>query len=143
MKASDAIDTLGEGRNNLGVYWVARVPKGWQLFAFPGDSRDHSDVWEEKMVPRLAQEWDVREEPLQLLTYAFPRGRVLKSMGKYVIANGEDLKPSMGVDKAQIEQAFGLTGAKWEYDDHERVSEYDKEEIRNLLGIEENWEAVA
>jgi len=75
--------------------------------------------------------------------YAFPRGRVTKVGTKYVIYHGNDLQPWMKVTKRQIEKVFGVTGrCRWEFDDHERCQTPDKEEMRRLLRLKEDWPSV-
>ena len=47
------------------------------------------------------------------------------------------------VSKDEIETAFNIKGkAKWFDDGHERCIAHDKDIVRRLLRIEEDWEAA-
>jgi len=114
----------------------------------------HSSYWRHWGVAALvANEWrpklqtssqNLTEDDLELLMYAFPRGRVAKVGAKYVIYHGNDLQPFMRITKRQIETAFGIVGCcRWEFDDHERCQLSAKGEMRHLLKLKEDWPAVS
>lgn len=114
---------------------------------------DHSSYWRLWGVGGLvAKAWrpklrtssqDLTEDDLELV-YAFPRGRVTKVGARYVVYNGNDLQPFMGITRRQIEEAFSIVGrCRWEFDDHEQCQMPDKEEMRRLLRLNEDWPAVS
>ena len=46
----------------------------------------------------------------------------------------------MKVTRAAIEGRFGIVGlARWQEDDHEHCLREDKDRVRALLGLRENW----
>ena len=62
---------------------------------------------------------------------------------RFKVYHGNDLKPFMKTSRRDIETEFGIVGqATWEFDDHERCQQLDKEEFRRMLGIKEDWDAV-
>jgi hypothetical protein len=135
-----------------GVYYVIRRPEGWELFSYRFDEfpeTDHSEAWETFVAPVLAHVWQDKirkparyiENALILASYAFPRGRVSQTTpGKFVVLHGEDQDK---VSPKRIEQAFSISGrAKWEFDIHEQCQKEDRDAVRQLLGIKENWRAV-
>lgn len=85
---------------------------------------------------------DVLQE-IRLLTYAFPRGRVSRVGNRYFVLHGADLTTSMKISKRMIEQPFGIAGnCSWHLDEHEHCQADDKEQMRDILGIKEDWDAV-
>jgi len=139
-----------------GIYYVVRFPNGWRLMACRFDEEGelgHPSFWRYWGVAALvAKEWQAKlrtasprltEDDLELLVYAFPRGRVTKLGTKYVIYHGNDLQPWMKITKRQIEKTFGVTGrCCWQFDEHEQCLTPDKEEMRRLLRLTEDWPSV-
>jgi len=137
-----------------GIYYITRGPDGWLLTVrcfTANEDFSHGDFWEEELARRVAVQWAKRlrcaavdlVSRLRLLTYAFPRGRVTKVDGKFLIRHGKNLLPFMRVSRKEIERAFGISGrCQWELDEHEQCLKEDKEAIRDWLGIEEDWPAV-
>ena len=136
-----------------GIYYVIRWPAGWELVVnrFKQDTDTSHPVWfESTLAPKLAQVWAVKlgisreeiEERIKNLPYAFPRGRVVVGEDESFIYNGADLTPDMKVKKFMVEEAFDITGLfYWKFDEHEQCLWEDKENIRQFLGIKEDWKA--
>lgn len=133
---------------------MIRHPMGWQL-VYRRCSNEatigHPGLWEHELAQLIAQQWSkplgkrakALDSELVLLTYAFPRGRVTKVGAKHVVYHGKDLQSFMGITRRQIETAFGIVGrCRWEFDEHERCQMPDKEEMRSLLKLREDWPAV-
>ena len=152
---------MTEPDQSEGIYYVARFPTGWQLLAYRFRAQSdfgHSEFWEEHVVSELATAWSrhftekqgagQRSEShlhteLGMLVYGFPRGRVVQTGERYRVFHGNDLKSSMGINRAEIEKAFGITGlAQWEFDEHERCQAHDRDAVRALLGLKEAWPAT-
>lgn len=137
-----------------GIYYVVREPDGWRVIVHlfvGGVDRNHVDMWEEDVVPALVRQWEQKlagavfelDRLLSVFAFAFPRGRVTKVENRYVIYHGNDLRPAMRVSRAAIEKAFGVTGlCRWQYDDHERCVEFEKDETRQALQLTEDWPAA-
>jgi hypothetical protein len=80
---------------------------------------------------------------LKKYPYGFPRGRVAHVQGAYRVYHGSDIPHSSKIKRNFIEVMFGIKGkAKWIEDDHEHCLLADKEAVRDILAIEEDWEAV-
>jgi hypothetical protein len=137
-----------------GIYYVARFPQGWKLifyrYAENPEDCDHSEFWEKHICKFLAPLWAKAlnkptqqiEQALHLHTYGFPRGRISAKDGKIYVLHGSDLKPFHKVKRVDIERAFGIySKARWTDDEHEHCQDYDKQMLRELLGIKEDWEA--
>ena len=137
-----------------GIYYVVREPSGWRLvvrkFA-TGEDQQHQAMWEKDIAPALARQWaaalpgDPREleRLLNIMVFAFPRGRITKVKNKFVVYHGNDLKRFMRVSKRAIEQAFCIVGhCRWQLDDHERCVGFEKEEIQQALHLTEDWPAA-
>ena len=137
-----------------GIFYVVRYPAGWELITTRfenGEGADHSEWWETKVVGMVAEKWAARlrlgqnilEDDLKLLVYAFPRGRVSRVGNRFNVLQGRDIEPSMAVTRRMIEDAFGIVGqCSWRFDDHEQCQECDKDTIRRILHIREDWRAV-
>ena len=137
-----------------GIYYVVRYPTRWAFLysRFQGDPVDnHYEWWEETVVGLLAAKWkkvlaknrSTIQSELGLLTYAFPRGRISKVGRRFKILHGADLTSSMKISKKFIENAFHISGrCSWQFDEHEQCQMEDKEEMRRLLNLEEDWSAV-
>jgi len=137
-----------------GIYYIVREPSGWRLAAWrfaAGQDQEHQAMWETDVAPALARQWanvigsDARqlERGLKILAFAFPRGRVSKVKDQFVVYHGNDRKPFMHLSKKAVEQAFHIVGrCRWQYDDHERCVGFEKEEIRQVLQLTEDWPAV-
>ena len=136
-----------------GIYYVVRYPDKWDIFAYRFDNfpeTDHSALWTDYLAPILSRIWSkalklspqILEQELSLHTYGFPRGRVTNMSGRFKVLHGGDTTAL--VPASRIERAFDLSGmAKWERDGHEQCQGEDKEAIRSLLKIKENWPAVS
>ena len=136
-----------------GIYYVVREPDGWRLAAqrfAPGEDHQHQTMWENDLAPALARQWAAAlrcdahelEGLLKIMAFAFPRGRVTKVKGKFVVYHGNDLKPFMRVSKRAVEQAFRIVGqCRWKFDDHERCVAFEKEELQQTFRLTEDWPA--
>ena len=137
-----------------GIYYVVRFPQGWKLifcrYAENPEDCDHSEFWGKLISQFLVPIWaKALKEPakqiaeaLHLHTYGFPRGRITVKDGKIYVLHGSDLKSFHEVKRKDIERAFGIYGkARWIDDEHEHCQDYDKQMLRELLHIKEDWEA--
>ncbi len=137
-----------------GVYYIVREPTGWRLavqLSAPGEDHQHQAMWENDLAPALAGQWAAAlrrdagelEDILKILVFAFPRGRITKVKQAYVVYHGNDLLPSMDVSKKDIEAAFGIAGkSHWKLDDHEQCVRFEKDELRSVLRLAEDWPAT-
>ena len=137
----------------VGVYYVVRYPRGWKLYPLQegvfGDYR-HVEGWRRFMAPELASAWasilganqNQLEQQLLPLHLAFPRGRIERAAAarEFTVFQADDLLPT-GVSRATVEQAFGLGSERvnWTIDEHERCRTDQKNAIRQILGITEDW----
>lgn len=97
----------------------------------------------EKWAKRLRVTPKKLEQELAMLTYAFPRGRISKVGRRFLVLQGGDLTPAMSISKDAIEAAFGIAGrCSWQFDEHEQCIAEDRDEMRRVLGIRGEWNAV-
>ena len=137
-----------------GIFYVVRYPAGWKLLAtrFQQDEdTNHYDWWEASVASTVAAKWAKRlrvtpkelEQELALLAYAFPRGRISKVGRRFLVLQSGDITPPMNIFNAAIEAAFSIAGrCSWQFDEHEQCIAADRDEIRRILRISENWNAV-
>lgn len=140
-----------------GIFYVVPLPLDWCLMGVRFDQRPelgHPDFWEADILKFLVRNWhletseeyptpELLRSALLPLTYACPRGRVARIGKRFKVYHGNDLKPFMKTSRRAIEAMFGVGGqANWEFDDHERCQQLDKDEFRRLLEMKEDWEAV-
>lgn len=131
-----------------GIWYLVRLREQWTLmahrFSGQGHEIDHSQYWEKTVAPMLAAEWKLsnhQASELSLLVYGFPRGRVVNSRDGYIFFNGEDFSPF--ATKKQIANVFSLhSGFAFRFDDHERCQFEDKQALRVLLNLKEDWQAA-
>lgn len=144
-----------EHKTKPGIYYIVRCPKGWELIANPyenGDGPDHSEWWETTVAGIVATKWAKRlrttpaalEQQIKLLAYAFPRGRVTEvGEGQSMIYHGCDFRPHNHKFAFPIVHAFDVAGVyHWKIDEHEHCQQWDKDEMRRILRIREDWKAV-
>lgn len=141
-------------KSTEGIYYVVRYPTKWRLVSDPfigGRDNDHYKWWEEVVAGMVALEWakplgqdaTALQKAIRLLTYAFPRGRVSRVDNRYLVLHGGDLTASMKISKKVIEQPFGIAGnCSWHLDEHEHCQADDKEQMREILNITDDWDAV-
>lgn len=147
-----------------GVFYVVRLPDGWQLCSFRFDEYGPiglPDCWVQVLEPFLTiwfaelekgspAEFDARhaaiEKELGLLVAGydtFPRGEVRRSeSGKqFIVHHGGELSRAMHVPRREIEAAFGIEKrAKW-IEDPAHISDHRAaQRVRALLSIPEQWE---
>lgn len=140
-----------------GIFYVVPFPMDWCQMPVRFDQHPelgHPDFWEADILKFLVKDWHLEtyeEYPtrellhaaLLPLAYACPRGRVAKVGKRFKVYHGNDLKPFMKASRRDIEWEFGIVGqASWEFDDHERCQQLDKDEFRRMLGIKKDWDAV-
>ena len=135
-----------------GLYYCLRFPKGWYPLAYRFDDLpelEHGAFWQKHVAPVLACLWvertrtdaDQLEWELCTRQYAFPRGRVILTLGTYRVSYGEELPAS--ISKNMINRAFGLPASTvWESDLHQSCLVADRDYVRQRLGITETWPAV-
>ena len=138
-----------------GIYYVIRCPTGWEAVFYHFDVNgdyNHYDWWEESLSAQVAAKWvkalrksaETIRQDIRLLTYAFPRGRISKVGRRFLSLHGADLTKPMNVSKKIIEDAFGLSErVSWQIDEHEQCQSDDKEQMRRILRIPEDWNAVS
>jgi hypothetical protein len=150
-----------------GVFFVLRLPKGWQLCTCRHDEYGPlglPDFWVEALSSFLNiwiahfMEGDRKnavkrhaalERALGLIVAgydAFPRGEVKRSEDRrhYMIRYGGDLTRKLKVSRREIEEAFGIRGrAKWIADKRMAPAKESAQRLRGLLTIEETWEGAS
>ena len=140
-----------------GIFYLVPFPLDWILMSVRFDHQaelGHPDFWEADILEFLVKDWHLeayeayptREQlraALLPLAYACPRGRVARVGKRFKVYHGNDLKPFMLNSRRDIEAAFGIAGkTAWEFDDHERCQQLDKDAFRRITGIKEDWDAV-
>lgn len=147
-----------------GVFYVVRLPDGWQLCTFRHDEYGTiglPDCWVQVLEPfleiwlnRFSQEgmetYETRHAALETALGSlvagydgFPRGEVRRGPGrkKYVIHHGGELSRTMRVSRKEIEDAFGIRGRTTWIEDPSHLSDRQSaERLRTLLPIGEKWE---
>ena len=133
---------------------MVRFPAGWEAIFYrfeDGIDNNHYEWWEQTVSARIAAKWakvlvksgETIRRDIELLTYAFPRGRISKVGKRFLVLHGADLTQPMRISKKLIEGAFGISGrCSWRFDEHEQCQQDDKEQIRQYLKIPEDWNAV-
>jgi len=137
-----------------GIYYLVRFPEAWRVVAHrfrEGQDANHQQMWEEEIVPGLARAWAPAlrtevaplEHDLQILAFAFPRGRIVKGREDFAVFHGNDFQSFMDIGRKEIEAAFGIKGkCRWRLDDHERCITFEKEELRRTLHLCEDWPSI-
>jgi hypothetical protein len=142
------MENLTHAVGSEGIWYVVRTPTEWRLISYRYDDfaeeKDHTQLWEDEVVPFLSFKWKLKKSQIADLTmapYAFPRGRVTRALKGFTIHNGEDF--AKFVSKQQIARAFSLfEGFTFSPDDHERCQVDDKQLVRAMLNLKEDWPAV-
>lgn len=156
LESFTGISELGETvEPSSGVYYVAPMGQRWLVMAHRhgdvGEEIDHIQFWEDYICRRLAGHWAtkvhysfnkltklLREHP-----HGVPRGRVVGHGPQYAVFHGADIPKAWGVNRGQIEVIFGIKKkANWLNDDHEHCLMADKVALREILSLEEDWDAV-
>ncbi len=89
---------LLESAGKEGVYYIARFPTRWRLYAFPWEDFGdlwHGDVWRRYVAPDLAETWaqntPVTAEQLKPWWKGFPRGRIERAgFQEYIVFHADD-----------------------------------------------------
>jgi hypothetical protein len=147
-----------------GVFFVLRLPKGWQLCTCRHDEYGPlglPDFWVESLGSFLniwlahfsetdrehaAKRHAALERALGLIVAgydAFPRGEVKRSADRkrYIVRHGGELARRMKISRKEIEEAFGIRGrASWAADPQLKSTAESAQRLRGLLGITEAWE---
>jgi hypothetical protein len=146
-----------------GVFFVLRLPKGWQLCTCRHDEYGPlglPDFWVEALGPFLnlwinhflkedrdnaPKRHAALERALGQVVAgydAFPRGEVkLAGRKRFVVSHGGDLGRAMHVTHREVEDAFGIRGhANWVADKRLASARESARRLRELLPIEERWE---
>jgi len=129
-----------------GAYYIVCIKDKWSVRAFRQDQYGdigHMKIWEEYLAPHLVGIFKLNraDEFLLKMSYAgFPRGRMVKIGMKYIVYHGNDYTHL--VDKSDILKPFGISSARFEFDEHERAILEHRDTIRQLLKIERTWPAV-
>jgi len=80
-------------------------------------------------------------EEIKEQIYAFPRGRLEKKGRIYAIYHGDDFQGM--VARQEVERLFGVCGkSSWKWDEHERCLYEDKEALREIFQITQDWPSV-
>src|SRR6185436_10894276 len=121
-----------------GIYFIARLPEGWQLCTFRFDEFDElsvPDFWIEVLGSTIrvwlhhfkltdSKHYEdhhaMIEDVLPQLVAGydlFPRGQVIQPKrrgARWTIQFGSEFTKAMGLKRRDIEEAFGIVGrAKW------------------------------
>jgi hypothetical protein len=147
-----------------GVFFVLRLPKGWQLCTCRHDEYGPlglPDFWVEALGPflniwlshflergrHLAQKRHAAiERALGLIVAgydAFPRGEIKRGeeRNQFVIRHGGELSRALRVSRREVEEAFGIHGrVKWVQDERLASARESAQRLRKLLAIKEHWE---
>lgn len=134
-----------------GIYYIIRLPKGWELLThrhdeFP-EEWNHEEVWRADVAPMLARAWtkivgvpsDKLTKQLEFHYTAFPRGRIGRDGVRWIVRHGNNLAPFMGISRSRVERAFELPNAQWELDLHEQCLPEDAEAVQRILKLKEQW----
>ena len=130
-----------DGRAVEGIWYVVRDLDGWRVFPhlIQGDSEidGHAELWERVLAPWLAERYKLSKgaaAELALHHYGFPRGRVTLVDGGVKIYHGDDWRQLVAAE--EIEFLFNPAGgAEWVLDEHEVCLDWDREQVRGLLGM--------
>jgi hypothetical protein len=149
-----------------GVFFVLRLPKGWQLCTCRHDEYGPlglPDFWVEALGPFLniwlshfldrgrdhAQKRHAAiERALGLIVAgydAFPRGeaRLGEGRNQFVVRHGGELSRALRVSRREVEEAFGIGGrVKWVKDERLASARESAQRLRKLLAIKEHWEGL-
>jgi hypothetical protein len=147
-----------------GVFFVLRLPKGWQLCTCRHDEYGPlglPDFWVEALGPFLnlwinhfiehdkanaEKRHSALERSLGQIVAgydAFPRGEIKLGTGRkrFVVRHGGDLSRGMRVPRREIEEAFGIRGHTfWVADKRLASVKESAHRLRELLPIKEHWE---
>jgi hypothetical protein len=147
-----------------GVFYVVRLPDGWQLCSFRFDEYGPiglPDCWVQVLEPfltiwlehlRRESAADFRKQHAALECElgqlvagydTFPRGEVFRSNGgkRFVVRHGGEIVRTMHVPRREIEAAFGIRGQAMWVEDAMHVSDHrNAQRLRALLSIEDKWE---
>lgn len=147
-----------------GVFYVVRLPDGWQLCSFRFDEygpiglpdcwvqvlEPFLNIWLDHLGNRESEEFKARHAALEhelgqlVAGYdTFPRGEVRREPGRkqFIVHHGGELLRQMHVPRKEIEEAFGISGhARW-VEDQTHISDHrNAQRVRSLLPIEDKWE---
>lgn len=137
---------LRESGGKEGVYYVARFPTRWRLYAFAWEDFGdlwHGDVWRRYLVGDLAEAWAARlqtsvealRKALEPWWKGFPRGRVERNgIQEYTVFHADDLDGTE-VTRERIQIAFELVNRKvtWSLDPHEQQNPEHQTALARLL----------
>ena len=146
-------------KGSEGIFYLVPFPEGWVVRPIRFDECadpdfGHPGFWEDTVAGVLAKQWhsrvateyptpdDLRAELLPLV-YAFPRGRITASGRRFIVYYGRNFEPFMKCEWKVVENHFGIRGCSvWEFDEHEQCQELDKERVREVLHLRDDWKAV-
>jgi hypothetical protein len=158
------IGKLMSANPSEGVFYLVRLPDGWQLCTFRRDeygSIGLPDCWVEvlnaflniwlahfeKLAPEelLERQMDIEKAIGQLVASydVFPRGEVKRRDGhrRFTVSHGGEIARGMHITHREIEEAFGIQGhAKWVVDSKFYSDPRAAKRLRSLLSFEEIWE---
>lgn len=148
---------LEYARPSTGIWYLVKFPdKKWEIRSIRFDEEmniwNHEEFWRKYVAPEMAREWKLlpdEEKFLKDMIYAFPRGRLENhgesSRGPWVMKWGMNFPTGVPCDKRYIESLFSLEPdhkTDWQYDRHERVSKDEMEQVKQMLGVDENWKTA-
>jgi hypothetical protein len=140
---------MRESGGKEGVYYVARFPTRWRLYAFAWEDFGdlwHGEVWRRYVIQDLAEAWagavgcpinDLRKG-LEPWWKGFPRGRIERAgIQEYTVFHADDLGGT-GVTHGRVESAFELANRKvvWSLDPHEHQNPEHQAALLRVLRIE-------
>lgn len=147
-----------------GVFFVLRLPKGWQLCTCRHDEYGplglpdfwvealgaYLNIWLNHFLEKDREDAGKRhaaiERALGLIVAgydAFPRGEVKRSSDRkrYIVRHGGELASNMKISRKEVEEAFGVRGrTSWVADQRLKSVKESARRLRGLLGIRQTWE---
>ena len=162
--SSPAVSVQVLAEPSEGVFFVVRLPNGWQLCTFRHDDYGPiglPDCWVQVLEPFLTiwlakleadcgtnfkTKYGALESELGMLVAgydAFPRGEIRRNplTDRYEVHHGGELTRKMQISRREIEEAFGIHGmAKWVEDPSHISDHLSARRLRGLLPISEVWE---
>ncbi len=152
-RSRSLIDQLVEDLgSSAGLYYVVYIPNSWEVYSVREDDfgeLDHQEMWERFVSEYVIGTWkkvkkltSTQIDEIKNAPYGFPRGRVVSiKPNSYVVYHGNDTDKL--IPKYKIERTFSVENkAKWEVDLHEKCTTFDKNIIKKVLGIKQDWKSV-
>jgi len=129
---------------SAGIYYAIPKDKSMTLWEIVSEREDestetplHWNIWQNTVLPKLKERFNIDIKTLQSYYTGLPRGRVLKlDSGNYTILHGNDTPSAVN---HLILAEFGLLALNYEkkvnfsFDSHEQMKEVDKDVVWNKI----------